>query len=163
CRRPSPAMNDVMSIASCTSPRVSSRIFPISRVMSRASVSFRSVINCAARSSISARRGAGTRRQLGYARRAASMARSASTRADFASSQANQKVVIVNGNPDMLELVETVLDAGHYDVVFVESNSHAYAEIKRVQPHLVILCLQFDQTDGFRLLTMLKLDPETRE
>ena len=83
--------------------------------------------------------------------------------ADFASTQANQKVVIVNGNPEMLELVETVLDAGHYDVVFVESNSHAYAEIKRVQPHLVILCLQFDQTDGFRILTMLKLDPETRE
>jgi len=83
--------------------------------------------------------------------------------ADLADSRAHQKVVIVNGNPEMLELVETVLDAGHYDVVFVESNAHAYAEIKRVQPHLVILCLQFDQNDGFRILTMLKLDPETRE
>ena len=35
-RRPSPAMKNVMSIASWTSPRVSSRTLPISRVMSRA-------------------------------------------------------------------------------------------------------------------------------
>ena len=34
-RRPSPAINCAMSTASCTSPRVSSRIFPISRVMVR--------------------------------------------------------------------------------------------------------------------------------
>src|SRR4029079_3612078 len=32
-----------------------------------------------------------------------------------------QKVVIVNGSNQMLEMLETVLDAGHYDVVFVES------------------------------------------
>lgn len=75
----------------------------------------------------------------------------------------NQKVVIVNGSPEMLELVENALDAGHYDVVFVESGAHAYAEIRRVQPHLVILCLRFNQADGFQILTMLKLDPETRD
>ena len=55
-RRPSPAMKNVMSIASCTSPRVSSSTFPISRVMSRASVSLRSAMSCAARKRISARR-----------------------------------------------------------------------------------------------------------
>ena len=55
---------------------------------------------------------------------------------------ATQKVVIVNGNTEMLDLLETVLDAGHYDVVFVESSEHAYSQIKRVQPNLVILCVQ---------------------
>jgi len=35
---------------------------------------------------------------------------------------ATQKVVIVNGSTEMLELLETVLDAGHYDVIFVESS-----------------------------------------
>ena len=44
-RRPSPAMKKVMSIASCTSPRVSSRTLPISRVMSRASASLRSAMS----------------------------------------------------------------------------------------------------------------------
>ena len=73
-----------------------------------------------------------------------------------------QKVVIVNGNPEMLETLETALDAGHYDVVFVESSQHAYSQIKRVQPNLVILCVRTDDADGFQVLTMLKLDEETR-
>ena len=62
----------------------------------------------------------------------------------------------------MLELLETVLDAGHYDVVFVESSEHAYSQIKRVQPDLVILCVRIDDADGFQVLSMLKLDDETR-
>ena len=74
-----------------------------------------------------------------------------------------QKVVIVNGSIDMLELLETALDAGHYDVVFVESNEHAYSQIKRVQPNLVILCIHIDDMEGFQVLSMLKLDDETRE
>ena len=74
-----------------------------------------------------------------------------------------QKVVIVNGNAEILELLETVLDAGHYDVVFVESNAHAYSQIKRVQPNLVILCVCIDDLDGFQVLSMLKLDEATRD
>ena len=73
-----------------------------------------------------------------------------------------QKVVIVNGTSEILDLLETVLDAGHYDVVFVESSEHAYSQIKRVQPDLVILCVHIDDTDGFQVLSMLKLDDETR-
>ena len=73
-----------------------------------------------------------------------------------------QKVVIVNGSAEILELLETVLDAGHYDVVFVESSEHAYSQIKRVQPNLVILCVRIDAADGFQVLSMLKLDAETR-
>jgi len=73
-----------------------------------------------------------------------------------------QKVVIINGNAAILDLVETALDAGHYDVVFVESSRHAYSQIKRVQPNLVILCLHVDDMDGFQVLSMLKLDEDTR-
>ena len=79
-----------------------------------------------------------------------------------ATSTATQKVVIVNGSTDMLTLLETVLDAGHYDVVFVESSDHAYSHIKRVQPNLVILCMCLEDPDGFQVLSMLKLDAETR-
>ena len=71
---------------------------------------------------------------------------------------ATQKVVIVNGSAEILELLETVLDAGHYDVVFVESSQHAYSQIKRVQPNLVILCVRIDDAEGFQVLSMLKLD-----
>jgi PleD family two-component response regulator len=73
-----------------------------------------------------------------------------------------QKVVIVNGGTEIMGLLETVLDAGHYDVVFVESQEHAYSQIKRVQPHLVILCVRIEDRDSFQVLSMLKLDEETR-
>ncbi len=73
-----------------------------------------------------------------------------------------QKVVIVNGTTEILDLVEPVLTEGHYDVVFVESNVHAYSHIKREQPALVILCLDMRQREGFQVLSMLKLDDETR-
>ncbi len=80
-----------------------------------------------------------------------------------AATSAAQKVVIVNGSSEMLDLLEAVLDAGHYDVVFVESSQHAYSQIKRVQPNLVVLCVRIDDADGFQVLSMLKLDAETRE
>ena len=74
-----------------------------------------------------------------------------------------QKVVVVNGNTEVLGMLETVLDAGRYDMVFVESSERAYSQIKKVLPNLVILCARIERLEGFQLLTMLKLDPDTRE
>ena len=85
-----------------------------------------------------------------------------SLRQSAAATTMAQKVVIVNGSPEMLEMLEAVLDAGRYDVVFVESSEHAYSQIKRVQPNLVVLCVRIDDADGFQVLSMLKLDAETR-
>ncbi len=72
-----------------------------------------------------------------------------------------QKVVIVNGSPDVLEMLESVMDPGHYDIVFVESGAHAYSQIKRVRPQLVILCMRIEDVEGFQVLSMLKLDDDT--
>src|SRR5690242_10856346 len=74
-----------------------------------------------------------------------------------------QKVVVVNGNTEVLGMLETVLDAGRYDMVFVESGDRAYSQIKKVIPNLVILCTKIEELDGFQLLTMLKLDPDTSD
>ena len=73
-----------------------------------------------------------------------------------------QKVVVVSRHQEMNEVLESVLDAGHYDVIFVESTAHAYSQVKRVAPDLVIVCLDIDDLDGFRVLSMLKLDSATR-
>jgi CheY-like chemotaxis protein len=74
-----------------------------------------------------------------------------------------QKVVVVNGSAEALGVLETVLDAGHYDMVFVESSDRAYSTVKRELPNLVVLCTRVADLDGVQLLTMLKLDPETRD
>ena len=73
-----------------------------------------------------------------------------------------QKVVVINGNTGVLGMLESVLDSGRYDMVFVEPGDRAYSQIKKVLPNLVILCTQIERLDGFQVLTMLKLDPETR-
>ena len=73
-----------------------------------------------------------------------------------------QKVVVVNGSRETLALVESVLDAGHYDVVFAADLAHAYSEVKKNRPDLVILCLTLDDPIGFQVLSMLGLDEDTR-
>ena len=77
-RRPWPAMNFPMSMASCTSPRASVSTLPISRVMSCASASLRSSSSSEARRMIAARDGHGVRRQASNASRAAATAASTS-------------------------------------------------------------------------------------
>src|SRR4051794_39541109 len=84
------------------------------------------------------------------------------TRTAMAGSSASQQVVVVSKQSQMNGLLETVLDAGQYDVVFVESTEHAYSHIKRLTPNLIIVCLDIDDLDGFQVLSMLKLDNETR-
>lgn len=74
-----------------------------------------------------------------------------------------QKVVVVDGNAEVLGTLEAVLAAGRYDMVFVESSNHAYSQIKKVVPNLVIVCARMDRLQSFQLLTMLKLDAETRD
>jgi CheY-like chemotaxis protein len=75
----------------------------------------------------------------------------------------SQQVVVVSKQSQLNGLLESVLDAGQYDVVFVESTEHAYSHIKRLTPHLIIVCLDIEDMDGFQVLSMLKLDPETRD
>jgi PleD family two-component response regulator len=76
---------------------------------------------------------------------------------------ATHKVVIVNGNAEMMGVVENVLESGHYDVVFVQSNAHAYSQVRQVRPNLVILCLDMNNPEGFQVLSMLRLDEATRD
>jgi len=70
-------------------------------------------------------------------------------------------VVIVNGSRRCSKLLETVLDAGHYVVVFVESSEHAYSQIKARAAEPGDSCVR-STTAMAPVLSMLKLDEETR-
>jgi CheY-like chemotaxis protein len=84
------------------------------------------------------------------------------TRAPLTGRSTSQQVVVVSKQTQLNGLLETVLDAGQYDIVFVESTEHAYSHIKRLTPHLIIVCLDINDLDGFQVLSMLKLDVDTR-
>lgn len=75
--------------------------------------------------------------------------------------QSPRKVVVVDGNPQVLTLLESALDGGRYDLLFANAGEHAYSLIKREQPDLVVLSVHIDELEGFQLLSMLKLDQDT--
>jgi CheY-like chemotaxis protein len=77
-----------------------------------------------------------------------------------ATTDALRKVVIVGNAPNQ-RVLETVANAGNYDVVIVESTARAYSHIKRVVPTLVVMCVDVDDPDGCQVLSMLKLDSAT--
>jgi len=72
------------------------------------------------------------------------------------------RVVLVNGDPSVLRLLDTVLAAGHYDMVFVPPDGRAYEQIRSIQPDLVILRTALRDAADLQVLTMLKLDPVTQ-
>jgi PleD family two-component response regulator len=92
----------------------------------------------------------------------ATMMTTTHVRTPMAVRSTSQQVVVVSKQCQLNGLLETVLDAGQYDVVFVESTEHAYSHIKRLTPHLIIVCLDIDDLDGFQVLSMLKLDADTK-
>ena len=73
-----------------------------------------------------------------------------------------QKVVVVDGGIEMLGGLEAMLHAQRYQMVFAQSNDLAYSQIKKARPNLVVLCGGIEQVEASQLLTMLKLDPDTR-
>jgi hypothetical protein len=71
-------------------------------------------------------------------------------------------IAVVSTNP-VQHVLETVLSASNHDIVLVESFAHAYSNIKRVAPDLIVLCLSSDDPDGCLVLSMLALDRQTSQ
>jgi PleD family two-component response regulator len=74
-----------------------------------------------------------------------------------------QRVVIVGGDRDALEWLESALEPGRYEMLFVDEIGRAYSRIKEVSPTLVVLCSSLNDMGAFQLLTCLNLDEETRQ
>ncbi|MBI4485501.1 MAG: hypothetical protein HY655_05770 [Acidobacteria bacterium] len=72
-----------------------------------------------------------------------------------------QKILVIDGGTSALPMLESMLGAGCYDMLFVES-WEAYSQVKKVLPNLVVLCTRIGDMRSFHLLTMLTLDPDTR-
>jgi CheY-like chemotaxis protein len=70
------------------------------------------------------------------------------------------RTVIVVGQPGQ-QVPESAFDTLDYDVVVLEPVTHAYAQVRRVKPALIVLCLSLADLDCFQLLTMLRLDCDT--
>jgi CheY-like chemotaxis protein len=84
------------------------------------------------------------------------------TSAATAHAEPARTVVVVNGDHSVIDLLDDAFDIGRWEMHFIDGRDRAHSRIRRIQPDLVILCTGMDDTAGFQLLTMLKVDPATR-
>lgn len=70
-------------------------------------------------------------------------------------------VAVVAAQRGCEDVLDAVVEAGDYDVVFIESIDCAYTHIKLTAPHVVILLVDVDNPLTLQVLSMLKLDSET--
>jgi CheY-like chemotaxis protein len=71
-------------------------------------------------------------------------------------------IFVANDNQDFLELMRELLHDEGYDVTILHASDHAYTEIKHAAPDVVILDMTLEHPDdGWAILQLLKLDPET--
>ena len=74
-----------------------------------------------------------------------------------------RRILVINDNPDFLELVRDLLTDEQYQVSVYTKSQHAFQRAKDEMPDLVVLDLIFGgEPDGWAILDMLKLDPNTK-
>ena len=73
------------------------------------------------------------------------------------------RVMVVGGGPGVLPRVEPMLPPGAYDVEFVGMDQEPYGCILDDTPDLLVVCLKIEDAASFQFLSMLQIDPATRQ
>jgi two-component system phosphate regulon response regulator PhoB len=74
---------------------------------------------------------------------------------------AKEKVVVIEDEPDILEVVRYNLAREHYDVHGVRDGEQGLATVRKQAPDLVILDLMLPGMDGIEVCRRLRADPLT--
>jgi two-component system alkaline phosphatase synthesis response regulator PhoP len=74
---------------------------------------------------------------------------------------ARERILVVDDEPDILELVQYNLQQDNYDVVGVMSGEEALARVQTAPPDLVVLDLMLPGMDGLEVCKQLKQEPRT--
>ncbi|MCR4438793.1 MAG: response regulator [bacterium] len=73
------------------------------------------------------------------------------------------KILIVDDDPDYVEITKSILESKDYEVVTAHSKAEAEQRIATSRPDLIILDIIMDRmNDGFKLCYQLKHDPALR-
>ncbi|TWR31016.1 response regulator transcription factor [Mucilaginibacter pallidiroseus] len=75
-------------------------------------------------------------------------------------SSSKQKILIVDDEPDILELIEYNLKKEGYQVFSARNGQEAVAEAKRTQPDLIVLDIMMPKMDGIEACRIMRTMPE---
>ncbi len=76
------------------------------------------------------------------------------------STTAKQKILIVDDEPDILELIEYNLKKEGYQVYLADNGQEAVAEAKKVLPDLIVLDIMMPKMDGIEACRIMRTMPE---
>lgn len=68
----------------------------------------------------------------------------------------NKKVLIVDDEPDTLELVKLVLESGGFETMLAKSGVEALAQLDKTRPDLVLLDIMMPDMDGWDVFRRIK-------
>lgn len=76
-----------------------------------------------------------------------------------------KKILIVDDQPEVRELVEVTLNIGDYEIIQAENGPEALAKARTEKPDLIILdvMMPIGGLDGFEVCETLKKDPATSD
>jgi len=67
-----------------------------------------------------------------------------------------KKILVVDDEPDFLEIIKTMLEADDYEVITALDGKEALNKIKRQKPDLVLLDILMPGLDGFETLRRIR-------
>lgn len=70
------------------------------------------------------------------------------------------KVVCIEDEPEMIELVKLILSRKGFEVVGANGGREGLETIGRIQPDIVLLDLMMPDVDGWEVYRQMKADPE---
>ena len=72
------------------------------------------------------------------------------------------KILVVDDEPDVVELIRFNLQAAGYDVVTADDGTEALRKALSASPDLIILDLMLPEVDGLEVCKLLRRDPHTK-
>ena len=76
--------------------------------------------------------------------------------------RSGNKIMIVDDEPDLLELLKTTLLANGYDVVTASDGLEGLEQAKNESPDLILLDIKMPRMDGYTMLRELKKSEGTK-
>lgn len=74
-----------------------------------------------------------------------------------------EKILVVDDEPDILDLVEWTLTSEDFEVVTAKDGLEALEKVRTTHPDLILLDLSMPGMDGFEVMEVLRSTPETAD
>jgi two-component system phosphate regulon response regulator PhoB len=72
------------------------------------------------------------------------------------------KILVVDDEPDLLELIDTNLTAAGFNVLMAASGQEALRLARTLHPQMILLDVMLPELDGLEVCKLLRQDPATR-